>query len=203
MQYANKKMLLRLQDFETIIEAIKSCKNKRTGGTLYGYENDRLITVHQISINENHDEYLASENINLLQTNDSHSHYIGEWFYHDAFKGWISEEYDKMMQKKSETASKVQEFKSTVVIGFNIIDGEIIVVAKQTGECFYSDDFESLIDVRYENITKTKSVATSKMQDHKPQGSNQLVGSVPLDLVVKGEDGLEYFNQGIKLVKSS
>lgn len=204
MQYANKKMYLRLQDFEMIMEEIKSCNNKQAGGTLYGYEDGRSIRVNQVSINENHAEYLECEHINQLQTNDPTNQYLGEWFYQADFKGWISDGCEEFMQKKSVTAAKVQEFKSFVVIGFNIVDGEIIAFAEQySGESFYSDDFESLIDVRYENITKKESVVSSKMQDHKPQGTNQLVVSFPVDLMVKSADGIEYFNDGFKLVTSS
>ncbi len=130
MQYANKKVFLRLQDFEMIIEELKSFTKEQTGWTLYGNAGEGCIRVNQITINENHDDYLKSKHINQLAVNDSTHQYLGEWFYHADFKGWIDDSYHNSMRMKSLAASKVQKFKSPVVIGFNIIDGDINAVAE-------------------------------------------------------------------------
>lgn len=131
MQYANKMLRLNSQDFSMIIEKIKSSNNELAGGTLYGYDDGQFVTVNQISINENHADYADSEQINSLQTKDPYKQYIGEWFYHPGFGGWIDSYYDDIMQKKSESAARVQEHKSPVVIVLDIVDDEIMAVATQ------------------------------------------------------------------------
>jgi hypothetical protein len=204
MQYANSRLSLKLETFEAIIMEIKSSKSKQAGGTLYGYDDGICITVNQISINENHFEYLESERINKLQTNDLTTQYIGEWFYQAGFKGWICDNYKEIMQNKSVAASKEQECKSPVVVGFNIVNGEIIAVAQQYKRGGFSyEDFKSLIDEHYENMMRKKSVLSLKVQDNKSPTENQLALQFPLDIVVKSQKGLEYFNNGIKLVKSN
>lgn len=185
MQYANKKLFIKLEDFDAIIESIKASQDKKVGGTLFGCELHWGFEAKKISIDANHAEHLQSEKVALEPTEHPENHYLGEWCHHPGFKWFIPECYEDLMKNKADAAAKVQDFTRPVLVLFDLVGGEIFVGAAEYNEILADFPPPVFLD---------KNAESNQDPEFAPDLS-------PIDVFVKSDNGLEYRTKGIKLVR--